>query len=229
MRLSAVNFIKKSWSKSFNNGIVHNRIGFKSICATVFRQYTELFYKVFTRATESGRSMGGCNFRNFLTINVPNVTEGKFMFFDKKFSKSLEFYYLESGLYPSITDNVEAMNTLIHERHNHSEIFITVKLSRRTQKTEIYLSIERSGLALFSADLGPVFGSNVGNELGVMLRAKDLTNQNLHTLFYDLHRLVWVQYRWHHKSSIAALLSPYFEDQIWRHYSYWTIHELSYI
>ena len=59
-----------------------------------------------------------------------NVTEEKFMFFDKKPSKSSEFYYVEPGLYPSITDIVEAMNTLIQERHNDSETCITVKLSR---------------------------------------------------------------------------------------------------
>ena len=64
MRLSAVNFIRKSWSKSFNNGIVYSRVSFKCICATVSRQYTELFYKLFTKATEFGRSMVGCNFRN---------------------------------------------------------------------------------------------------------------------------------------------------------------------
>ena len=46
---------KKSWSKSFNNGIVYNRVGFKCICTTISRQYTELFYRLFTRATESGR------------------------------------------------------------------------------------------------------------------------------------------------------------------------------
>ena len=58
-----------------------------------------------------------------------NVTEGKFMFSDKKLSKSSELHYLEPGLYPSITDIVEAMNTLIQERHNHSENCITVKVS----------------------------------------------------------------------------------------------------
>ena len=42
-----------------------------------------------------------------------NVAEGKVLFFDKKLSKSSEFYYLGPGLYPSITDIVEAMNTLI--------------------------------------------------------------------------------------------------------------------
>ena len=101
-----------------------------------------------------------------------NVTEGKFMFFDKKLSKSSEFYYLEPGLYPSITDIVEAMNILIQERHNHSENCIKLKLSRKTQNVEIYLAKEASGLALFSTDLGHIFGSNVVNEFGVMLRGK---------------------------------------------------------
>ena len=56
-----------------------------------------------------------------------NVTDGKFLFFDQKLSKSSEFYYLEPGLNPSITDIVEAMKTLIQQRHNHSELCITVK------------------------------------------------------------------------------------------------------
>ena len=55
------------------------------------------------------------------------------MFFDKKLSKSSEFYYLEPGLYPSITDTVETMNTFIQERHNHCENCITVKVSRKTK------------------------------------------------------------------------------------------------
>ena len=96
------------------------------------------------------------------------VIEGKFMFFDKKFSKSSEFHHLEPGLYPSTAVFVQAMNTLIQERHNHNKICITVKLSRSTQKVEIYLANEGSGRALFSTDLGHIFGSNVGNEFGVM-------------------------------------------------------------
>ena len=134
MKLTAVIFIRKRWSKSFNNGIVYNRVGFKCTCATVSRHYTELFYKIFTKAIESGRLTGGCNFRNILPINIQNVTEGKFMFLYKKFSNLPGFYYLEPGLYPSITDIVEAMNTLIQDRNNHCENCITVKMSRRTQK-----------------------------------------------------------------------------------------------
>ena len=50
-----------------------------------------------------------------------NVTEGKFMFYDEKLSKPTEAYYHEPGLYSSITDIVEAMNTLIQERNNHRD------------------------------------------------------------------------------------------------------------
>ena len=93
-------------------------------------------------------------------------------FFDTKFSKSSEFYYLEPGLYPSITDIVEAMTTLIQEKHKHSESFITVKVSRRTQSFEIYLANEGYVLAFFSTDLILILGENVGNEFGAMLRGK---------------------------------------------------------
>ena len=172
MRLSAVTFIRKSWSKSLHNGIVDIRVGFKCICTTIFRHYIELFYNFFTRATESGGSMGGCNFRNILPINVPKCYGGKIYLFDKKLSKSSDFYYLEPGFYPSITDIFEAMNILVQERQNHSENCIKVKVSRCTKKVEIYLANVGSGLAFFSTDLGHTFGSNVGNELGVMLRGK---------------------------------------------------------
>ena len=105
-----------------------------------------------------------------LPINILKCHGGKIMFFDRKHSKSSEIYHLEAGFYPSITDIVEAMKTLVRERQNHSENCITVKVSRRTQKVEIYLANERSGLAFFSTDLGHIFGIIVGNELGVLLR-----------------------------------------------------------
>ena len=86
MKLSAVNFIRKCWWKWFNNGIDYNRVGFKCICTTIFRQYAELFYKLFNRATESGRSMRDWNFRNILTIGVPKWYRGKsYVFWQKTF------------------------------------------------------------------------------------------------------------------------------------------------
>ena len=101
-----------------------------------------------------------------------NAIAKKIMIFDKKLSNLSEFYYQEPNLYPFIADIVEAKNTLTQERHNHSQICITVKRSRRTQKVKIYLANEGSGVAFFSTNLGHIFGSNVGNEFGLMLRGK---------------------------------------------------------
>ena len=234
MRLSAVNFIRNSWSKSFNYGIVYNRVGFKCISATFSRQYTELFYKFVTRASKSGCS--GKWEVAISEISYPsmyqNVTEGKFMFFDKKLSKSSEFFYLEPGLYPSSADFVEAMNILIQERHNHSENCIKVKVSRKTQKVEIYLANEASSIAFFTTDLGHIFGSNVGNDLGLMLRGKgphkpdfayDIVRTHSLMIYMDLieNNIVGDT-----RAPIAALLSFHFKAQSWRHYSHWTIYEL---
>ena len=113
--------------------------------------------------------MGGCNFRNILPINVSKYNEGKFKFFDEKKSKSMTTYNLEAGLYTSITDFVEAMNTLIQERNNRNETWITVKVSRRTQKVVNMFANDTSGLAFCSIDLGHNFGNNVGNEFGVRM------------------------------------------------------------
>ena len=76
MRLSAVNFITESWSKSLTIGIIYNRVGFKCILKTISRQNTELFYKLFTRATESGKTKGCCNFRKILPFNLPKCYGG---------------------------------------------------------------------------------------------------------------------------------------------------------
>ena len=125
-----------------------------------------------------------------IEISMPlmyqNVMEGKFMFFGKKLSKLSDFYYLEPGLYLSITDIVEPMNTLIQQRHNHSGNCITVKLSRRTHKAETYLANEGSDFELFSSDLGHIFGSNVGIGFGVMLRGKRAHKPEF---VYDIVRL----------------------------------------
>ena len=44
--------------------------------------------------------------------------------------KSTEDYYLEFGLYSSINDIVEALNTLIQQRINHKDTIFTIKASR---------------------------------------------------------------------------------------------------
>ena len=111
-----------------------------------------------------------------LEISYPlmyqNITQVNFKFFHETLSNSTSTYNLEPGLYTSITDIVEAMNTLIQERNNHNESCIIVNVSRRTQKVVIMLANDTFGLAFCSTDLGHVFGKNVGNEFGVVLIGK---------------------------------------------------------
>ena len=101
-----------------------------------------------------------------------NITKGEFNFFDEKLSKSTTTYNLEPGLYTSITDIVEAKNTLIQERNNHNEICIAVKVSRRRQKVVIMLANDTFVFAFCSTYFGHFFGSNVGNEVEVLIIGK---------------------------------------------------------
>ena len=53
MKISEANFIRNTTSKSFYKEIVYKTVGFKSICATISRQYSELFYNIFFGAAET--------------------------------------------------------------------------------------------------------------------------------------------------------------------------------
>ena len=77
-----------------------------------------------------------------------NVTEGKFMFFDKKLSKSSEFYYLEPDLYPSITDFVEPMNILIQENTITAKTVSRLKCLEERKK--LRFTLQRKDLVLHS-------------------------------------------------------------------------------
>ena len=90
--------------------------------------------------------------------------------------KSSEFFYLEPGIYPSIMDIVEAVNTLIQERHNQCKSCITMEVSRRTQKVEIYLAKKRSGLAF--KERPPTIISNLEK------RSKVVASRQVETPFY---------------------------------------------
>ena len=119
-----------------------------------------------------------------------NITEGYFKFFDEKLSKSTSTFNLEPGLYTSVTDIVEAMNTLIQERNNHNETCITVKVSRRSRKVVIMLANDSSGLAFCSTDLGHIFGNNVGNQFGVLMKGKGPDEPQLAYDNFRIHSLM---------------------------------------
>ena len=113
-----------------------------------------------------------------------NITEGKFMFYDDKLSKTTEAYYRNPGLLSSITDILEAMNTLIQERNNHRDTCITVKVNRVTQKMKVNLATEESSPATFSTDLGPTFGGDVGNDSEYSWVGTVRMNQHLPTIMF---------------------------------------------
>ena len=163
-----------------------------------------------------------------------NITEGRFKLLDEKLSNSTSTYNLEPGLYTSITDIVETMNTLIQERNNHNETCITVKVSRRTHKVVIMLANDTSSLAISSTDLGRIFGNNVGNKFVVLMIGKvphetefasDIVVCNHSLMIYsDLLEYNIVG------DTKAPLLRcfPFFFRAKWRrHYNNWTVHELS--
>ena len=115
-----------------------------------------------------------------------NVTDRKFLLFDIKIFKLVRVLQFGARLYHSITDNVEAMNTPIQVKHNHTEISIAVKKFRRTQKVEIDLAKQKSYLTFLSAELGHIFKSNIRNDVGVLLRGKEPH----HPVFaYDIFRI----------------------------------------
>ena len=101
-----------------------------------------------------------------------NVTDEKLLFHDAVHSKRTTAYYLEPGLYSSVPDIVEAMSLLIQERNNHNENCITVKVSRRTQKSERSLISDDSSLVIFSTNLENIFGEDFGDDKGILMRGK---------------------------------------------------------
>ena len=98
-----------------------------------------------------------------------NVTEDKFLFHDNELSKTKDYYYLEPGLYHSITDIVEAMNSLIQNRNNHNTTCIGVKVDRRSQKVAFLLVNDESGLVISSIDLGHIFVGDARNDRGILM------------------------------------------------------------
>ena len=96
------------------------------------------------------------------------------MFYDEKFSKTTEAYHLEPGLYSSILDIVAVMNTIIQERNSQRDTSITIKVSRAMQNVKVYLANEESSLAIFSTDLGHIFGGDWRNDLGKLMIGKGL-------------------------------------------------------
>ena len=80
-------------------------------------------------------------------------------------------------------------------------------MSRKKQKVEIYREKEGSGLAFFSTDLGHICESNIGKELGVLLREKDFKSQILMTTL-SAYTLSWYTQTWLSTILLATTKAP---------------------
>ena len=115
---------------------------------------------------------GRLQFRKHHTLQCTKRSRVEVYVFWQETFEIVRFNYLEPDFYPSLTNIVESTKNRIQEWLNHSENCITVEVSWLTQKVEIHLPNERSGLAFFSTDLRSISVSNAGNEFGVMLGGK---------------------------------------------------------
>ena len=187
MRFSVVSLIKKVnlsrlTTDSFTIKLLRNA------SSQLFREKTFGFYKNFQPEQLNLEGQWEVAISELCNPSMyQKLIEGNFLFFDKRLSKSSKPFYLKPGRNSSITDVVEAMKTLIRESHNHYERRITVKMSERTQKLEIQLAIERSGLAFFKMDVGHIFGSNVGNENGLTLERQRAHQPDFAYHFVRIH------------------------------------------
>ena len=132
--------------------------------------------------------MGSNNFRDLLPNKVAKLAkkERDFAFYDEKLCKLTEAYYLESGLYSSITDILEAMKTLKQERKHHKDTCIIIKVIGISQNIKLYLRNKESNLAISGTDLGHMFGGDVRKDLGIVMRGK---GPHKPTFAYDLFRI----------------------------------------
>ena len=119
-----------------------------------------------------------------------NVTNGKFLFYDAIYSKTTTAYYLKPGLFSSVPDLVEAMNLLEQDRNNHNENCITGKVSCRKQKIELSLISDDSSLVIFSTDLGKIFGGDVEDDKGILMRGKRPQEPKFAYDFVRIHSLM---------------------------------------
>ena len=79
------------------------------------------------------------------------------------------------------------MNTLVQGGDNHGAGGIAVKLSRSSQKGELHFANEEPALEIFGAVWGQNFGSKLGKDFGVNLKAKCPHNSEISSDNYSTH------------------------------------------
>ena len=89
-----------------------------------------------------------------------NITSGKFFYLDAatRDTKLSDYYIIDAGLYPSISEIVNEMNIKIQEREKYEKTPIKLKVKKITQRKPLSLPNENLLLFIFSTNLCHVFG-----------------------------------------------------------------------
>ena len=89
-----------------------------------------------------------------------NITEGKFFYLDEATpdTKPSDYYKLDPGLYPSISDIVNELNRKIQQREKYEKTPIKLHVNKITQRISLSLPNQNSLPVILSADLCHVFG-----------------------------------------------------------------------
>ena len=106
-------------------------------------------------------------------------------FVDKR--KPSDYYSIDAGLYPSISDVVNEMNKKIQEREKYEKTPFKIKVNRMTQRISLSLPNENSLLVIFSTNLCHVFGCEEAvYRMGVYMRVAGPHFPKFH---YDIVRI----------------------------------------
>ena len=120
------------------------------------------------------------------------------------------------------------MNTLIQEKHNHSESCFILEVFRRTQKVKTYRANETFDLSFSSAEPRNIFGCNVGKDFGILLRGKKPHKFEFAYVFVRIQPLTiytdLIEYNifWRDRNSKTAFLLFGFTAKSRGDYNHWT-------
>ena len=89
-----------------------------------------------------------------------NITEEKLFYLEEATpnTKPLDYYTLDPGLYPSISDIGNEINKKFRECEKSEKAPFRIHVNKITQRISLILPNENSFLVIFSADLCHVFG-----------------------------------------------------------------------
>ena len=143
---------------------------------------------IIAEATESARSMGGCNFAKIITIKVPKCyRDSSHVFWRETFkvvrnllsgTSFLPFYY---GYFWSYGHS--------HSKKTRSErkLYYSWSVTKNSKSWSLPC---KSRLPFFIRDLGHILGTNLCKEFGVMLRGKGTRKPDFAYLIVRIHSLI---------------------------------------